>query len=70
MQKQMKCKDCKWLDTSTRTSIGYLCRNQSRPRKVTAECSKYPGTHISDFKSPTTAACKYGFEPKNSEVAP
>lgn len=66
---QNKCKDCKWLDTSARTSVGCLCRNQSRIRKKTAKSSVFREMHISDLKPPSTIACKSGFEPKKREVA-
>ena len=50
-----QCKDCKWLDMSKKTSVGYPCKNTNRLMY---------GGKLSHLKAPTTPACKTGFEPK------
>ena len=52
-----KCKDCKWLDMTQKTSVGYLCTNTTR--------IMYGKSLVSRLKPPTSPACKTGFEPKN-----
>lgn len=57
-----KCKDCKYLDMTQKTSVGYVCTNKSRKRNFGN------GHYIGHLKPPTTPACKTGFEPRKSEV--
>lgn len=51
-----QCKDCKWLDMSKKTSVGYPCKNTNRLTY---------GGKLSHLKAPTTPACKTGFEQRN-----
>lgn len=53
-----QCKDCKWLDMSKKTSVGYPCKNTNRLTY---------GGKLSHLKAPTTPACKTGFEPRNEQ---
>lgn len=51
----MKCKDCKWLDLTQKTKVGYVCTNKNRiTRKRT----------LGHLKQKNTPACKSGFEPR------
>ena len=54
-----QCKDCKWLDMSKKTSVGYPCKNTNRLTY---------GGKLSHLKAPTTPACKTGFEPKEVQM--
>ena len=51
-----QCKDCKHLDMSKKTSVGYPCKNTNRLTY---------GGKLSHLKAPTTPACKTGFEQRN-----
>lgn len=64
----MQCKDCKWLDMTKKTSVGYLCTNTTRKMYGAYQHGRHLsnlGVPISRLKAPTTPACKTGFEPKN-----
>lgn len=56
-----QCKDCKWLDMTKRTSVGYLCTNTTRT--MYSACQQKSLTSL--LKPPTAPACKTGFEPKD-----
>lgn len=55
-----QCKDCKYLDFSQRTSVGYVCTNSNRLMRT----PQGPHKPLNHLKSPTTKACKSGFEPR------
>ena len=55
-----KCKDCKYLDFSKKTSVGFVCTNQNRDTRKPTNGSSYLGY----LKTPTTKACKSGFKPR------
>lgn len=50
----MKCKDCKYLDTTQKTKVGYVCTNVTRRRGTTRT--------LGHLKYKHTPACKTGFE--------
>lgn len=60
-----KCKDCKYLDLTQKTSVGCVCTNRNRIMRFHAignGCR--PLNHL---KYPTAKACKSGFEPREEE---
>lgn len=55
----MKCRDCIYLDTSQKTSVGYVCTNNERRRSKRRTLG-----HLKYKHSP---ACKTGFKAKENE---
>lgn len=55
----MKCGDCKYLDLTQKTTVGYVCTNLNRKRIPTQKMGHLKYTH--------TLACKSGFEAKESK---
>ena len=61
MSRVAKCRDCKYLDLSQKTRGGYCaCTNTDRVTHSSWGGSKT----LSQLKSPSTNACKTGFEPR------
>ena len=58
-----QCKDCKYLDFTQKTSVGYVCTNTTRRKTMTWGGCKTMG-HL---KAPTTKACKSGFKPREEQ---
>ena len=55
------CRECKWLCGDS-CSIGIRCMNKNRKRAYHVNTSD-----SSNYKVPSTLACKSGFEPKEEE---
>ena len=53
-----RCKDCKWLDLTKKTKVGYVCTNKNRITRTRT---------LGHLQQKNTPACKSGFEPR--EVA-
>ena len=52
------CKECKWLCGEVK-SVGIRCMNQNRRRNPSP---------TSDFRAPSSRACKTGYEPKEDDT--
>lgn len=61
--KEYKCKDCKYLDLTRKTSVGYVCTNEKRRTVDRGEISRI-GVPINMIKPMAGKACKTGFEPR------